>query len=112
MIDIGLMATEGNCAPTSEKNTLPHSEKAAKLADLWYQVLRNPEFKNLFLGYTLEQLARHSELKAITNYCNYHQVKIPSSEEEEDDGSDAGGSQSSVCDAEGTRRLRSFSTEP
>ena len=98
------MATEGNCAPNSEKNTLSHSEKEAKLAELWYQVVRNPEFKVLFLGYTLEQLARHSELKSIENYCNYHQVKIPSSEEEEDNGSDAGGSQSSVRDAEETRR--------
>ena len=108
-IDIGLMATEGNCAPHCENTVVSHSEKEAKLADLWYQVVRNPEFKNLFLGYTLEQIARHSELKSIKNYCNYHQVQIPSSEEEEDDGSDAGGSQSSVRDAEGTGRLLAFS---
>ena len=112
MIDIGSMAaTEGNSVPNSEKNPLSHSGKEAKLAELWYQVVRNPEFKNLFLGYTLEQIARHSEFRSIKNYCNYHQVKIPSSEEEEDDGSDAGGSQSSVCDAEGTRRLPAFSRE-
>ena len=102
------MATEGNSVPNNENNPLSHSDKEAKLAELWYQVVRNPEFKNLFLGYTLEQIARHSEFKSIKNYCNYHQVKIPSSEEEEDDGSDAGGSQSSMCDAEGTRRLPAF----
>ena len=103
MIDFGLMATEGNCAPNSENTTLSHSEKKAKLAELWYHVVRNPEFKNLLLGYTLEQLARHSELESIIRYCNFHTANIPSSEGE-DDGSDAGVSQSSVWGTEETKR--------
>ena len=104
IIDIGLMASEGNCAPNSEGNTLSHSEKKAKLADLWHRVVRNPEFKNLLLGYTLEQLARHSQLESIRRYCNYHTSNIPSSEEEEDGGSDVGVSQQSELASEETRR--------
>ena len=110
MIDKGLMATEGNCARNSENTMLSHSEKKARLAELWYQVVRNRDFKNLLLGYTLEQLARHSELGSIKRYCNYHTAKIPSSGEEDVDGSDGDVSQSSVWGTEDTGRQRTFSS--
>ena len=57
----------------------------AKMGDLWENVFCQPEFKRRCMGYTLEQLARHSQRASIQRYCNYHSADIPTSEEEEEE---------------------------
>ena len=90
MIDFGLMAKKGRVDANSEKKS--------PIEELWQQVMLNPEFKNRFVVYTLEQLARHSGLVSIQTFCNYHAAHIPTTsdeeeaeeEEEDGDGSDVG----------------------
>ena len=98
--NVVLMATEDNTEP---------EHKRAKIEHLWQQVLINPEFKRRCILYSLEQLARHSQLLSIQSYCSHHCAHIPSSEEEEEkaaDGSEAVVSQASECDTEHVARQR------